>query len=88
MFGGRSLMVAEKLLVSALHHGGLLVRVEASRHAGLLGRAGAAQATMGPGRDMGPGWIEIAPDVLDDEGLRFWVDAALAHNRATTGRHD
>ena len=36
-------------------------------------RPGAASATMGPGRNMGPGWIEVAPEHLE---------TALAHRRA------
>ncbi|MFT3877488.1 MAG: TfoX/Sxy family protein [Propioniciclava sp.] len=85
MFGGRSVMVNEKMIVSALKDGGLLVRVPAERHDELLTRPGAAQAEMGPGRDMGPGWIEVAAGTLaDDEDLAFWVEVALAHNRTLT----
>lgn len=54
MFGGRSIMVEEKMLVSALKDGGLLVRVAAGRHEELLRRPGAAQAEMGAGRSHGP----------------------------------
>jgi hypothetical protein len=83
MFGGRSVMVNEKMIVSARKDGGLLVRVDAVRHHELLGRPGATQARMGPKRDMGPGWIEIAADVIgDDEQLSSWVGIAIDHNRA------
>lgn len=85
MFGGRSFMVNEKLAVSALKTGGLLVRVDADRHEELLKRQGAVQAEMGPGRDMGPGWIEIEATALTGEGLELWVLIALEHNRAVTG---
>lgn len=86
MFGGRSIMVNEKMLVSALKGGGLLVRVDARRHDELLRRPGAARATMGPGRDMGPGWLEVAADAISgDEQLSSWIDIAMAHNRAVTG---
>ncbi len=89
MFGGRSFMVNEKLVVSALKDGGLLVRVDASHHEELLGRPGAAQAEMGTGRTMGPGWIEVEADAIDlDEGLWSWVDVALDHNRTLTGSGD
>jgi len=82
MFGGRSFMVNEKMIVSALKHGGLLVRVDAARHDDLLGRAGAAQAEMGAGREMGPGWIEVAADVIsNDDDLSFWLDVAMDYNR-------
>lgn len=86
MFGGRSVMVNEKMIVSALKDGGLLVRVAADRHDELLDRAGAAQAEMGPGRDMGPGWIEVSADALsDDKNLSSWVGTAMEYNRAVTG---
>ena len=85
MFGGRSFMVNEKMIVSALKHGGMLVRVAADRHDALLRRGGATQAEMGAGRTMGPGWIEVAPEAIaGDDGLRFWVDVALEHNRAAS----
>ncbi|WP_197519776.1 TfoX/Sxy family protein [Pseudonocardia sp. HH130630-07] len=86
MFGGRSVMVNEKMIVSALRDGGLLVRVDADRHDELLSRPGAMQAEMGPGRDMGPGWIEVSADsVGGDEQLSSWVGMAMDHNRVVTG---
>lgn len=88
MFGGRSIMVNEKMIVSALKDGGLLVRVDADQHDELLRQPGAAQAVMGPGRDMGPGWIEVtAATIGDDEALKSWVDTAMAFNRVVTGGH-
>lgn len=85
MFGGRSFMVNEKMIVSALKDGGLLVRVAAGRHDELLRRPGAAQAEMGAGRDMGPGWIEVAAEsIADDQQLSSWVEVALEHNRTVT----
>jgi len=86
MFGGRSVMVNEKILVSALKGGGLLVRVDARQHDALLRKPGATQATMGPGRDMGPGWLEVAADTIsDEEQLSSWIDTALDYNRAVAG---
>lgn len=86
MFGGRSFMVNEKMIVSAQKDGGLLVRVSADQHQELLGQPGVAQAEMGPGRDMGPGWIEVAADaVSDQDGLSFWLGVALAYNQIVTG---
>ncbi|AFV89171.1 hypothetical protein PACID_13530 [Acidipropionibacterium acidipropionici ATCC 4875] len=86
MFGGRSVMVNEKMIVSVLKDGGLLVRVDAAVHEELLGRPGATQAQMGEGRDMGPGWIRVAADVVqDDEQLSDWVGIAMAYNRRLTG---
>lgn len=86
MFGGRSFMVNEKMIVSASRDGGLLVRVAAGRHDELLARPGAAQAEMGAGRDMGPGWIDVDADAIaGDEQLADWIAIAMEHNRATTG---
>lgn len=88
MFGGRSVMVNEKMIVSALKDGGLLVRVDADQHDDLLGRPGAMQAEMGPGRDMGPGWIDVAADVVsDDEQLSSWIGIAMTYNHDVTGGH-
>lgn len=88
MFGGRSVMVNEKMIVSALKDGGLLVRVDADQHDVLLSRPGAVQAEMGPGRDMGPGWIEVAADAIhEDEHLASWIGIAMDYNRAVTGGH-
>lgn len=86
MFGGRAFMVREKLIVSALGNGGLLVRVKADRHGTLVERPGARQAEMGAGRSMGPGWIEVAgSSIADERDLSFWVSVALERNRAVDG---
>ena len=86
MFGGRAIMVNDKTIVSAGKTGDLLVRVDAERHGALLAEPGAAQAQMGAGRVMGPGWITVAPEVVaDDERLVFWVDVAMSYNRTITG---
>jgi hypothetical protein len=86
MFGGRSFMVNDRMVVSAMKPGDLLVRVPAERHDELLSRPGAVQAEMGAGRTMGPGWISVSASHLDTEaGLSEWLDIALAHNRASSG---
>lgn len=83
MFGGRSFMVNERMLVSALKDGGLLVRVDPGLHDELLQRPGATQAEMGQGRTMGPGWIEVEADALGDERqLSSWIGIAREHHRA------
>ncbi|WP_167149826.1 TfoX/Sxy family protein [Actinomyces sp. ZJ308] len=87
MFGGRAIMVNDKMIVSIGKSGDLLVRTDAEHHEALLAEPGAEQAQMGAGRDMGPGWITVAPETIaDDEHLTFWVDAAMSHNRVITGR--
>ena len=86
MFGGRAIMVNDKMIVSAGKSGDLLVRADAERHEALLNEPGATQAQMGAGRDMGPGWITVAPEAIaDDERLAFWVNVARDHNRTLTG---
>ena len=81
MFGGRAIMVNDKMIVSAGKAGDLLVRVDADQHDAL----GAAQAEMGAGRRMGPGWITVSSEAIaDDECLSFWVDAAMSYNKAVT----
>lgn len=86
MFGGRSFMVSGRMVASARKGGNLLVRVDADRHEDLLRSPGASAAKMGPTRDMGPGWIEVAGDALDDENrLSEWIEVALEFNRSTKG---
>ena len=85
MFGGRAIMVNDKMIVSAGKAGDLLVRVDAAQHDTLLSERGAAQAEMGAGRRMGPGWITVSSEAIaDDECLSFWVDAAMSYNKAVT----
>ncbi len=85
MFGGRSFMLNDKMIVSALKDGGLLVRVAAGDHEELCRRPGASQAYMGKGRSMGPGWIEVdAESIAGEAELRFWLDVAVAHNRVSS----
>lgn len=83
MFGGRSFMVNDRLVASALKDGDLLVRVDVERDAELTGVPGASRAEMGTGRSMGPGWISVsAESIAGDEQLSFWFDVCMEHNRA------
>lgn len=85
MFGGRAVMVDERMLVSVQKDGSLLARVDAERHDELLARPGAEQAHMGAGRSMGAGWIQVAaPALAADAGLEEWIDVAREHHRAAT----
>ena len=86
MFGGRAVMVNEKMIVSAGKTGDLLVRVDADRHDELLEKPGARQAEMGTGREMGPGWIQVSAEpIADDKALASWLETAMDFNRAVTG---
>ena len=59
-------------------------------HDKLLTEADAAQAEMGTGRDMGPGWITVAADsssdgaTVPDNRLTFWLTIALTYNKTVT----
>jgi len=87
MFGGRAFMVNEKLAVCAMKQGELLIRVAADEQEALLAQPGAAQAEMGSGREMGAGWIIVDATAIDtDDRLEPWLERALTHNRAATGR--
>ncbi|ALQ30626.1 hypothetical protein AA310_09315 [Arthrobacter sp. YC-RL1] len=82
MFGGRSIMVNGKMVVSVRKSGTLLVRVNTDQLEEYLERPEATKALMGSGREMAPGWIEIAADALSEGGpLSFWVGAAMDYNR-------
>ena len=84
MFGDHCILVNDKMIVGAQKDGGLLVRVSADRNDELVLHAGASQAVMGPGRQMGPGWITVDAGELDEAQLAFWIDVALEHNAAVT----
>ncbi len=87
MFDGRSFMVNEKMVASALKEGDLLVRIPVERHDELTAHPGAAQAEMGAGRSMGPGWVSVSAQSIDpDEELSFWLTVALDYNQATARR--
>lgn len=82
MFGGRALMVDERMLVSAGKDGSLLVRVDETQHEQLMEHPGTSQPTMGEGRSMGPRWILVAQEALTADGdLASWIETALAHHR-------
>lgn len=80
MFGALIFLVGGSILVGCRGGGGLLVRVDPQESEGLLREAGpyyAQVAEMG-GRDMGPSWLEVSPDAVEDgRGLAHWLDAAL-----------
>ena len=80
MFGGLSFMVRDQMVVAARKES-LLVRVDPEQGPELAQRPGAAQAQMGKGRDMGPSWIDVAADALDDDAvLAEWIDVAMVYN--------
>jgi len=87
MFGGRSFMVNDKMIVSAMKTGDLLVRVDAQRHEELVRRPGAATGEMGMSRSMGVGWIAVSAEAITgDEALKLWLDAALDYNRMAASK--
>ena len=87
MFGGLSFMVDDKMIVNVRRSGDLLVRVDPRRSPDLVADHGAGIAEMGPGRSMGPSWLDVPADlVADDARLRFWIDVALEFNAQVTKR--
>jgi hypothetical protein len=77
MFGVLAFLVNERMVAAARKNGSLLVHVDADSGKSLLSRPGTRIAEMGAGRSMGPGWLEIDREVLNDDTLAFWIDAAL-----------
>ena len=78
MFGGRSIMLDERMLVAVRKDDSMLVRVDPDRSAELLGVPGAGPAAMGANRSMGPGWITVSGTALSSaEQLEFWLRTAL-----------
>lgn len=84
MFGGRSFMVNDQLVASALRSGDLLVRVDPGDHDEMLSEHGATAAEMGKGRSMGPGWINVSAEAITSrKQLSIWVRRALDRNTET-----
>jgi len=83
MFGSHAFLLDDRIVVAVMRDAHLLVRVSVEDAATLTLEAGAARAVMGPNqREMGPGWLLVAPDALaDDDRLLFWIDAAREFNR-------
>lgn len=85
MFGGVSFMVNERIVVSVLGDGDLLVRAEPERTRELVA-LGARPAEMGAGRPMGPGWIRVDEEAIATaDGLSFWIGVALKYNNRAGG---
>lgn len=80
MFGVLAFMVNDRMIVAARKDGGLLVHVDADSGKALLPRPGTRIAEMGAGRSMGPSWLEVDREVLDNDTLAFWIGAALDFN--------
>lgn len=80
MFGALILMVGGSILLGVRGGGGLLVRIDPTESEDLLRAAGAyyaQEARMGD-KGMGPSWLDVSPDAVeDDAGLDHWVAAAL-----------
>lgn len=86
MFGGKAFMINEKIIVSALKDGDLLVRVAAEKHDEMLLKPGVSPAKMGAERSMGAGWVTIKSEAIaDTESLLRWIAAAMEHNLRTAG---
>jgi len=80
MFGAVAVMLDGAMAVAVHQDGSLLVRVDPARDADLVTRPGAARATMGSDRSMGPGWIHVrAPSVSHDAALAGWLDLATTY---------
>ncbi|WP_380172540.1 TfoX/Sxy family protein [Kineococcus sp. DHX-1] len=79
MFGGTSVVVDDRMVLSVRGDGSLLVRVDPERSADLVAREGAVRAEMGPGRDMGPSWLGVP---ASDDRVEFWLGLALEHHAA------
>ncbi|MDO5744158.1 MAG: TfoX/Sxy family protein [Micrococcaceae bacterium] len=77
MFGGLSFMVDERLAVSAGIDGTLLVRIAPAEYDQLCQRGG-KPAYMGKGRPMGPGWLTVPAECLQDDGeLAYWINVGI-----------
>lgn len=86
MFGGLSFMVNERMVVSVMSDGALLVRADPERADELLTAKGAQPAEMGAGRPMNKGWISVGEEAIaTQEDFDFWIGAALEYNGMEAG---
>ena len=78
MFGAVAVMLDGEMIVAANKDGSLLVRVHTDEDEELMQRPGTSRLVMG-GRSMSAGWIRVDPsELVDDQGLGFWIERALA----------
>ncbi|RLV48124.1 RNA methyltransferase [Nocardioides mangrovicus] len=76
MFGGLGFMLEDRLLLSASHTGGLLLRLDPAEVDDLLDPPQVDRMTMGGRRSRR--WVSVAGGrVADDASLRVWLDLAL-----------
>jgi TfoX/Sxy family transcriptional regulator of competence genes len=81
MFGGLSFMLNDRMIVNVRRGGDLLVRVDPRRSPELVADRRARFAEMGAGRAMGPGWLDVAAELIaTDDQLHFWLDIAIEFN--------
>lgn len=86
MFGGRAVMLDDKLLVSVGGDDDLLVRTDPDRADELLAVPGARIAEMGQ-RSMGPSWLHVDADAIaTDQDLEFWLEVAITYNKMVIPR--
>jgi TfoX/Sxy family transcriptional regulator of competence genes len=83
MFGGLSFMVDELMAVAARRDGDLLVRCDPARREDLLLHGG-QPAYMGKDRQMGPGWLTVPSErIQQDEELASWIQVGIDSRNAS-----
>ncbi|WP_458781267.1 TfoX/Sxy family protein [Arthrobacter sp. D3-16] len=83
MFGGLSFMVDDRMAVAAGRDGDLLVRTDPASYDDLLKRGG-EPAYMGKDRPMGPGWLRVQHErVQDDADLEYWLKVGIDSRNAS-----
>ena len=82
MFGGLSFMVDERMAVAAGRNGDLLVRADPAMYGDLLKRGG-EPAYMGKDRPMGPGWLSVPYERIQDNAeLEYWLKVGIDSRNA------
>ena len=81
MFGGLAFLVSGNMAVGVSHQGGLMVRVDPTTAADLLGTPHARPMEM-RGREM-RGWLRVAPEgVRTKRELEAWVGRGMTYARS------
>jgi TfoX/Sxy family transcriptional regulator of competence genes len=82
MFGGLSFMVEDRMAVAAGRDGDLLVRTDPAMYDDMLKRGG-EPAYMGKDRPMGPGWLTVPHERLQDNAeLHYWLKVGIDSRNA------
>lgn len=84
MFGGLAFLIDGRMAVCATSQGGLMVRVDPERSAGLIDDGTVTRVVM-RGREL-DGWLLVRTATLDDAALDRWIAVGADYARTLPTR--